>query len=484
MSLFAIELRRIARSPLVWLPALAALALALSAVWDLAPDMTIEPVRLQGWCLLLAAGVLLAAQLAGSRDRRDDTAEGLAALPLRADARIRAVALATGAVGSAAAAVVVGAYLAIRLAQGPVAGSPDPFELLAIVAATALAAALGVALARWAPSLLAAPVVVVGIAMLTLLNRNLGGFGDWFLPLDLHHDPDWPARPAGLHLLYLLAGVVLCWALALLHHRPRPLRIGLAVAALAVALPAAAVATSRMPEVYREPPIGAPPGLSALDGRVRDDWFGAGAQTCERRAGVRFCAFRPYAPWIPLWSAAVEPVAAALPPAVRRRVPAIRQQTASWSWAVAPARGAVPIGLAWNRADDAYRLWLAGSVAATVTGLRAEEACDARGQARAVVALWLLAQGGHAVPAPAPVSIDLGRRIHGTTGLAMPTPIDAGYGSAEVHYAQGLLTVPDARARVRSQWDELMRLPLARALPLLGLDADVPIAAPEGKRCA
>ncbi|WP_439674329.1 hypothetical protein [Embleya sp. MST-111070] len=483
MTLFRLELRRLATHPLPWLSAIAAPALQLNDVHDRAPDLTVESVQLAGYGLLIAACVLFVTNAAAARDRRHGTTEAFDALPCRPEARTRAVALAGMVVGALLAAAACGVYLAVRRVQGNVAGRLDPFEPLALVAATALAAVLGVVLARWLPSLIATPIVVVVLALATLLNRNrpelgFGGFGAWFLPIVLRQRPDWPSRPSALHLVYLVAAVVACCALALLRHGRRPGRLAVLGVALAVAVPAGAVATARAEDPSTIPPGRSPrPGVAAVDHRVRAHWFGPDAQRCEVRDGVTYCAFRDYTAWIPLWAGAVGPVAAGLPAAARGRLPVVRQVTGTWSWFVDRPPHSVETGLIWVR-SPAYRIMLAGGFAAEATGL-GPEGCDARGRAGTVVALWLLGRAGYPIE-PEPVRMDLIREW--TVGRSNPLGRD--YGQAEVTYARRLLADPGARERIGAHWDTLVKSPLADALPLLGLTADTPIPAAGEQPCA
>ncbi|WP_067169861.1 hypothetical protein [Microtetraspora niveoalba] len=77
------EIRRMARSPLPSGAAALCLGLRLAATWELAPDMSVEPVGTSGAMLLLAAAMMLAAHLATSRDGRGGMPETLGALPGR-----------------------------------------------------------------------------------------------------------------------------------------------------------------------------------------------------------------------------------------------------------------------------------------------------------------------------------------------------------------------------------------------------------------
>ncbi|MEV0202358.1 hypothetical protein, partial [Nonomuraea sp. NPDC050691] len=232
-TLFAFELRRALRSPLLWGAAVLCLVLRLVAVWEWLPDLTTDPVSMSGAMLLPAAAALLTAHLAVARDRRRGVPEALAALPGRAASRTSAAAGAVVTAGTGIAALVMALYLAIRASMGPVAGTLDPFEALAGVLAVPFAAALGALLARWVRWAVAAPLAVFLVGAFTYLNGNQSGYGDWFLPVVLFHGPDWPGRPSGLHVLYLVAAGALMAALALLRHGRRPARLVAVVAAAA-----------------------------------------------------------------------------------------------------------------------------------------------------------------------------------------------------------------------------------------------------------
>src|SRR5690606_11614187 len=109
---------------------------------------------------LVAATMMVVANLATLRDQRHGMPETLAALPGRTEARTRAVLVAAGGLGAVLAGAVIAAFLLIRLTQGVVAGRVDPREVAAAMLSAAILAAFGVALGRWLPSLIAAPVVL------------------------------------------------------------------------------------------------------------------------------------------------------------------------------------------------------------------------------------------------------------------------------------------------------------------------------------
>jgi hypothetical protein len=482
-ELFVFEGRRLLRNPLPWVAAVFGLAVFVFVTWDWAPDLTVDTVDLAGCALFLAAAVLLAANLATSRDGRHGMPETLAAMPGRAIERTRAVAAASIVVGAALAAALIGTGLAVRTSQGPVAGRFDLLEALAGIVTVALAAAAGVALGRWLPGLIMGPVVILTLAMVTLLNRNLSGIGGWFLPLVLHHGVDWPPRPSATHLAYLAACVVLFTAVALLCHRARPVRLVVTLAAAAVAALSGTIAASS-PEVNLRSARPGPDG-SIVDQRVRDRYFGPDAYRCESRDGVAYCAFPEYVAWIPRWAAAVGPIARAVPPAARSHLPVVRQQPASWtpSESVRAADRSAHTWMVWgvNAAEHEYRNWLAGDVAAKVVGLGAAHRCDARGQARTIIALWLLGQTTGSAEPPDPVTL----QASPMTRIAKSTLLGQLYGPVETAYARRLLATPDARERIWANWPVLLdsRTTIEQALPLFGLRPEFPLEQPGEPPC-
>ncbi|MEV0203452.1 hypothetical protein AB0H81_44425, partial [Nonomuraea sp. NPDC050691] len=200
------------------------------------------------------------------------------------------------------------------------------------------------------------------------------------------------------------------------------------------------------------------------------------------------CAFPGYESWIPLWVAAAGPVAEALPPRRRDRLPVVRQWTESWFLYEDYDAPTVRALMVWGRAGtgDDHRAFLAADLVNQVTGLRranssAREVCDAGGQARTVVALWLL---GQVVPPALPQDRQI--QIGGSFYATGPFPLGVGYGSAEVGYARRLLASPAARERVWAHWDTLVdpRTGIGQALPLLGLRPEFAAEPMRGRPCS
>ncbi|PZG11779.1 hypothetical protein [Nonomuraea aridisoli] len=456
-ALFVFEARRLARHPLVWGMTGLVLALQLHLSRGGQPHLGVDPVNATGLSTCLAGAVLVVASMAASRDTRHGMPESLAGLPGRAEHRTRAVLLATALVSGSAAVVAVGGYLVIRLLGGPAAGRFDIWEPLTAVAAAVFAATLGVAVGRWARWLIAGPVVVAVLGYLIFQNPTNGRLG-WLLPVMQVYQADWPDRPSGIHLLYVVA-LAACWAaVALLRHRARTGRVVAAVAALAVAVPAGSAAAA-------EPP-GARPGAGPLtmddvDPRVRERYFGPGAHRCADRHGITYCAYEGYEAWIPLWEQAVRPAVDVLPAALRARVPRVEQRSSTWFFG--SGSDVIRAPMTWGHPDQ--RALMAQDVAIWATGLGRSPAggrngCDGGGQARTVVALWIMGQ----VAPPEPprvyhVDENFGRRYLVT------------WGAAEVAYAERLLATPGAAERVRAAWPVLMdpATTIDQGLPLLGL---------------
>ncbi|MFE0151508.1 hypothetical protein ACFWY5_30480 [Nonomuraea sp. NPDC059007] len=454
------EARRLIRHPLVWGASVLVVALQTYLSRDGQPDLTMDPVNATGLFTCLGAAVLVVASLAASREGRHGMPESLAGLPGRAEHRTRALLLAVPLVAGLAATLAMGGYLAIRLLSGPAGGRLDVAEPLTAVAAAVLAATAGVAVGRWARWLIAGPIVVAVLGFLIFTNPSNGQAG-WLLPVMQVHRPDWPDRPSLVHLVYVLAAAALFAAIALLKHRVRPAPAVAAVLALAVAVPAGATAAST------PAPAPFPTTVDHVDSRVRERYFGPAAHRCDVRRGLTYCAFPGYEPWIPLWERVVGPVMAALPAARRAQAPAVRQVSPTWNFVTRPAAIGAP--MSWGHPDQ--RRLLAEDAAFWATGLndsaaahhdpRLRRLCDVRGQARTVVAHWLI---GQAAPPEARrelyVERDLGRR----SGLD--------WGPAETGYATLLLAVPGAREKVAAHWDTLMKpaTTIDQALPLLGLE--------------
>ena len=203
----------------------------------------------------LAAGTLLAANLAALRSLRSDTIELQGPLPARPVATTLAHLLSIAWAAAAAVVFVATAYVLTGATDGIEVDAvgrtaiPSAFELAQGPATVAVAGAAGVALARVVPHLAAsallAIVLLAGNLLLSSMSRDTGLA--WFAPVvntaDVGPDTVWPCyRPvepgcevlgfhtvsAGWHLLYLagLLGVLVALALIPDHERRLASRIG------------------------------------------------------------------------------------------------------------------------------------------------------------------------------------------------------------------------------------------------------------------
>lgn len=469
-QLALVEARRLLRNPYLWTVTVAALALVVRAQRTQLPNLAEATITMALATVLVTATLMVLANRATLRDRREGVPETLGALPGRAEVRTRAVLLAAGCLGAVLVAAVIGVDLLLRLAQPPVVASVDLREALAAVLGAAVMVSFGVAVGRWAPSPIVAPatlgILVVGAFAGPLLLLA------WHLPLTVPYQLQAFGRPAGPRLWYLASVLVLLAGLALLRHGRRPLRLAVVALALAGTVTAGIGIAAAAPG-WR---LGAvpQPGTPKLE--------------CADRNGITYCVFPGFAPWIPSWARAAEPVAAALPPAERHRMPTIAQHT-SFDEVAAVDDGRVLVRLAWGRGDAAAvdRTQLAGRIAAVVTGLAIPGSrfdgdravwCDARGQARTLVALWLAGQIGPLEPATA--GRDGENRHAEASSLG-----GVGYGARELGYARELLGRPDARELIWQRWDELLNpaTTIDTALPLLGLLGGYPAEPPTGDSC-
>ncbi|GAA4587188.1 ABC transporter [Planotetraspora phitsanulokensis] len=470
LSLVRFEARRLLRHPILWGATLA--ALALSFAWDgpWLPDMTMVTIDTVTASTLIGAAVLVIANLATGRDRRHDLPETLAALPTRAAPRTRAIVLAAPFAGGLAAAVMISAHLLVVSSSDTAAGRFDPYEALGGVGLVALAASAGAALARWTPSLILPPVLIVAVAF-DMVGNPWAEYGGWLLPVIPGHSPDWGPRPSAPHLLYLVAAAVLLGAAALLRHGPRFTRVAVAVVATAVTAAAGSVTTAGAPVI---------------------PWRGTASpphpprQVCEDSAGVTFCAYPDYTPWIPVWSEAIRPLVTAVPARALDRLPPIRQRSFNSYLPSGAGDGKPATWTTWSTDPAQHRALLVGQVAARLAGLG--EGCDGRGLARTVVALWLTGRAGPLLDAPDPALWQRGPGNGLTNGLIeVPMGDNAGglsvpgqlgglrYGSAEVGYARRLLERDDAAGLITENWDVLTApgTTVEQALPLLGLGQQI-----------
>lgn len=399
------EGRRLLRSPLVLVGAgLMLLALFGDGPWVASIDSTAADAPFMS--LLVAAMTLVASNLAAQRGRRSGTEELFAAAPAQPRTRTGAHLLAV--IWPAAVSVVIPVLVVVT---GNSYGQPDLSDLADLAVGPLLvvgAGALGVMLARWAPTPAAGPLACVAIialeAFLTspvVLTSGWRYMAFWFDAADIDL---LPPRPALWHVVYLVALIAMAVVGSLLRHGLRP-RLAMAGAVAIAVMATSAVAQSRY---VTDAAWARANGLLA---HPQDH------QICDDRLGVRYCTFARYRPLADRWAAVVEGVRARVPAEVwpaqlelsqrytagdlqytpraqlGKRIPALRAgataAATSGGLALHPGRG-------WT--DDGFAdLSLAVAAASRAVGLPVAPPaegvlCDTAGQARAVVALWVAAQ--------------------------------------------------------------------------------------------
>jgi hypothetical protein len=481
-ALLRFELKLQLRHPISWAFVVVVLVWRIGATWQRMPDWSVEipDTALAG--LVVGAGVMLAANLATLRDGNSAAVELCQPLPTRPHSRTLVTLIACLIAGTLLGLLVMGAQVASMLVGSVPVGQLNPRDLCSGVLVAALMAATGVALGRWTPGLIAGPV-----AILIFFWTSFQFSTSWLLPVVPRMDavPD-PPRPPIWHPLYATAVIVLVAGIALLRHGVRPLRGGVVAIGVVAALFAGTMSITS-PEADTLERLSRQPGSLIPVTR--------GADHCAALNGVNYCAFPAFAAWIPLWQQAVEPVAAAVPAEARAVLPAVRQRRPHGTLDGRIQAENVLTNTTWGRngGETESRRWLAAQVAAAATGLPrtgqhgSSRVCDARGQARTVVALWLIGQ----VEKPVlPHSTRVFVRQQGSAeevarDVATSDIGAVDYGQVELSYANRLLAAGDARDRVRTHWAKIVdpATGVDDALALLGLKKEFPVEQPQGAPC-
>ncbi|MFD9942592.1 hypothetical protein ACFWYW_22935 [Nonomuraea sp. NPDC059023] len=458
------EAKLLLRSPVLWTSVAAMLSWRTFGTWRTMPVWHVETVQTATAVTLVGAGAFIATNLAALRDSRPGLAELLSTVPGGRAARSVAILVAGMVVTAVVSALACAVHLVSLLIASVPAGRFDAYEVLAGVVVAVLMAAAGVAVARWVPSLIAAPaVLVVYVWAVFQTGRN------WLMPLvPIAGVSGDFSRPSGWHLVYLTALLALITVLGVVRDR----RSRVTVAAVGVSLAgvvASGTATLAQPEARA---------------RVLD--ASQAGQVCRRLNGMEYCAYARFAGWIPIWQGVIDPIVRAIPPDRRSGLPGIVQVSAGQR-----SRGGaadITTGLAWGRNGGEAPLArsMAGQLAATVIGLpggsRAFHNCDLRGQARAVVALWLLKQAGLEPGTYERTFYDVSNRpmAYRASDFGL---ID--YGQAELAAADRVLAARDSRERLWAHWRTLVspETSMATAACLLRLDSLPPAENVRGTPC-
>lgn len=513
-ALARVEARRLALHP-AFLITLGIVASITAAFMIPEQNATIEADRVEFFTFvgvpLAALALVAAAHRNACRSRREDTEELFSSTPTAPRARTQAFLLATVGPVPVAALYLAVAWMALNVMRD----SPVPVlwtPIVGIVASMLLAVVgggvVGVFLSRWLPSTAAA---LAGIVAIVWLNNGPDNHHERFRWLRVAVEKDLGGRydivPPGLWRLAFIGGLVGLGACLALWRHParRSLVVGTSSCVLLVAASGWVMAR--------------PPTEAQIERVVADLEAPQDRQHCESRNGVRYCVYPGAEAWIDSWAQAVDAVLAAVPTEAlpdgvevlqREFVPrldepveyngdrsypyldrVVERLDPAQAWR---ADGAVHPSLQLN--DDRPDLEVAFGVASLAVGLppstnwSSPAGCEAPGQARLVLAMWLAGRSTattrHALDALAatvtddalveePVSLnttfDYEERTVSVDGTqAVVGSMGTG---ADVLAAQSLLEGDDARVRavVARHWAELTdpETPSSRLLELVGL---------------
>ena len=448
---------------------------------------------------IIAWATLIATNLAALRSRREGTDELYDSLPTSATARTAAH-LASGLATVPVAALVLGGYIAIKLASDPI-GSPNMAELLVGPLLVAGAAMLGVLAARWAPHPMVAPLVIVATVFVQgKLSESEASPFRWMAfsadGVGLDDGIAFPG-PVDWHVLFLLGTVAIAAGLALGRHGFSRGVTTFLVGAVAVSAVAAFAQTRP---------------LSDAAARQQAAVLTAPELTCEVRGGVRYCVEPGYEVRFGQWDAPVQAVLARVPGDVRDRglVVSMREPNVVGNTDCSPkpmlemvssrTRALVTPEQVWP-ADNAVHPWrywpwdpgcsftdhgtvLTGQVGLWAVGLPPAQAatppCVAAGQARSVLALWLAGQSTAGAPGALEEVLRTSERLGSVYTIRFDSNNWPNWGVSFAHgdivTALALLELPadDVGRVVLQHWDRLTdpSTPSSELASLVGVTAD------------
>ncbi|MEX0796566.1 MAG: hypothetical protein WD274_07720 [Acidimicrobiia bacterium] len=298
-----------------------------------------QSVTIAGSCLPLTAVAFLKAHSAARRDRSFEVEEITEVPPTDVNRRMLGLSIA-GWAPVVLSLVVVAFGVGLSLLVDP-AGSLRFTELAVGPLVVALGHVVGVALGRWAPHPLVAPLTLIIAAALFLIADLLPGartipaaspFLPWRKPYTewLQGEPREPL----VHLLYLAGLIGVATGVAARYYR---LLVGSGVAVVVASFVLA----------------GIPSGGVDVSTAVMK-WEAAQPRTCEVHRGIQVCPIVGYEPWFDDWFKTIDGLAELVPVPLKLRE--IRQ-TASPPFADTDPTVA-HVGGSWDGAasDDAKRL--------------------------------------------------------------------------------------------------------------------------------
>ena len=466
-SLGRVEAFRLGRHPVVLAGVVGAVVLFGAQSRGSVARWWVTDVRLGTALLFVGVAVLYAGHLATGRAQRDGLGELYESFPTSAPKRIGAhlVALVAPVAASAAfVAIAVG-----WLDSNGAIGSPRVSVLAGGLTLVAFLGALGVALGRWAPRAVGGGLFVAAVVALVEIDVvvpsfdgpvRLGRALDWLLPW---HQPfvsgELPGPlpgfpPASSHLVELV-GLAALASLAAVASRAMGVR-RLVATGTAACLAAGAVGWASWSETRPIP-------LARLDGLVAAAIHPASHERCQTRAGVSYCAYPAYLPWVKLWAAPVDGVLSRLPRRPARRL-VVRQvvdssflcSTSLGAAAAASCTGGTPSG---SRGRQLSRL------ASRLTAFQAALGTDAAlvpGSARPPVYVGLnWGSGATLGPAEFNLALDVaywaldlpttGRNVHAQGGTQQVSCLPVGQAREAIAVWLAASVAPASRAALRAE---------------------------------
>ncbi|MEU6808928.1 ABC transporter permease [Streptomyces sp. NPDC046831] len=418
--------------------------------------------------LLLAFAVFACVNRAVLRSRRTGTDRHFGVLVM--DPWRRTLAHALSVVPFAAFTALVVAFQFGRAALRPGAAGHGSVAELAVGPLTVLLFGVaGVLLARLVPSVLAAPLVVVGLYAAGLF---LGVWAQerwfrWLTPVVREHGADalpsaLVGRPAAWHALYLAGLTAALLGVALWRSGGRTPWIKVLTAVAVVATAAGAAGQSQGPSAALEA------------ARARVSTAPEEAETCRTRGATVYCALPEWTGRTGDWAEAVERVrsvagepAASRRLTVRQRVEARYGLDSDPSYAPLTAPGEVTVLTRWggNRVPE-FSVGLA-SVLVAGDERAGGRLCDGR----TVTAMWLVL-GADPQPLSTLRRVRLDDSLSGSAYVLTPTS-GLGMSAGQTRVVRELLRRPrqDVTAAVKAHWAELTApgVPTARVARLLGV---------------
>jgi hypothetical protein len=265
--------------------------------------------RIGGGLLLLGMAVLVAAQLAVGRVRRDGLADLYASFPATAATRI--LAHLVSLVGALPAVLLLaGAVTAAVEVRGAI-GAPDVTVLAGGLLLVLAAGAAGVAIGSWFPHPLAGVLGALALFLSSGTTHSASGAANWLVPWEMVQDQlgQLPGQlvgypPARAHALEL-AGLAVLAGIVALAGAVRGARAGGGLAAAGIV----AVGAICFAGALQLRPIPAA-DLNHLASEAADP---ASAQSCATASQVRYCLYPGFGSLLPSLEATVDGVLAHLP---------------------------------------------------------------------------------------------------------------------------------------------------------------------------